>query len=95
MCMLLKAQQLELDKGQWTDSKSGKEQVKALYCSPAYLLLCREHHEKNKNLEETQVRKTIYVGDMNILSHPNDKHQNDRRNIVIKVPLDESIMFQV
>ena len=37
MCMLLKAQQLELDKGQWTDSKSGKEQVKAIYCCPAYL----------------------------------------------------------
>ena len=37
MCTLLKAQQLELDKGQWTDSKSGKEQVKAIYFPPAYL----------------------------------------------------------
>ena len=32
-----KKQQLELDMEQWTDSKSGKEYVKAIYCHPAYL----------------------------------------------------------
>ena len=32
---------------------------------------------------------------MNNLSYPNDKHRNDRRNIVIKAPLDEnSICFK-
>ena len=30
-------QQLELDMEQWTDSKLGKEYVKAVYCHPAYL----------------------------------------------------------
>ena len=30
-------QQLELDMEQQTDSKSGKEYVKAVYCHPAYL----------------------------------------------------------
>ena len=35
--MLVKKQQLELDMEQQTDSKSGKEYVKAVYCHPAYL----------------------------------------------------------
>ena len=33
----LKKQQLELDMEQQTDSKLGKEYVKAVYCHPAYL----------------------------------------------------------
>ena len=90
--MLVKVPQLELDMGQWTDSKSGKEQVKAIYCCPAYLTSVQRTPWKNKNLDEAQVRNKIYVGDMNNLSYPNDKHWNDRRNIVIKAPLDESII---
>ena len=35
--MKVKKQQLELDMGQQTDSKLGKEYVKAVYCHPAYL----------------------------------------------------------
>ena len=35
--MQVKKQQLELDMEQQTDSKSGKEYVKAAYCHPAYL----------------------------------------------------------
>ena len=31
---------------QQTGSKSGKEYIKAVYCHPAYLTLCRVHHEK-------------------------------------------------
>jgi len=30
-------QQLELDMEQWTDSKLGKEYVKAVHCHPVYL----------------------------------------------------------
>ena len=37
MCMQVKKQQLELDMGQQTGSKSGKEYVKAVYCHLAYL----------------------------------------------------------
>ena len=37
ICMQVKKQQLELDMEQQTDSKSGKEHVKAVYCHPAYL----------------------------------------------------------
>ena len=35
--MQVRKQQLELDMGQQTGSKSGKEYVKAVYCHPAYL----------------------------------------------------------
>ena len=35
--MQVKKQQLELDMKQQTDSKLGKEYVKAVYCHPAYL----------------------------------------------------------
>ena len=35
--MQVKKQQLELDMGQQTGSKSEKEYVKAVYCHPAYL----------------------------------------------------------
>ena len=35
--MQVKKQQLEPDTEQWTGSKLGKENVKAVYCHPAYL----------------------------------------------------------
>ena len=36
--MQVKKQQLEPDTEQWTGSKLGKENVKAIYCHPAYLI---------------------------------------------------------
>ena len=36
--MQVKKQQLELYMKQQTDSKSGKEYIKAIYCHPAYLI---------------------------------------------------------
>ena len=44
--MKVREQQLELDMEQQTDSKKEKEYVKVVYCYPAYLLICRVHHEK-------------------------------------------------
>ena len=44
--MQVRKQQLELDMEQQTGSKQEKEYVKAVYCNPAYLLICREHHVK-------------------------------------------------
>ena len=35
--MQIKKQQFESDMEQWTDSKLGKEYIKAVYCHPAYL----------------------------------------------------------
>ena len=37
ICVQVRKQQLELDLEQRTDSKSGKEYVKAVYCHPAYV----------------------------------------------------------
>ena len=37
ICMQVKKQQSEPDMEQWTGSKSGKEDVKAVYSHPAYL----------------------------------------------------------
>ena len=36
-CVQVKKQQLDLDMEQWTESKLGKEYIKAVYCHPAYL----------------------------------------------------------
>ena len=36
--MQINKQQLELNMEQWTGSKVGKENVKAVYCHPAYLI---------------------------------------------------------
>ena len=37
ICMQVKKPQLELDTEQQTGSKLGKEDIKAVYCHPAYL----------------------------------------------------------
>ena len=70
--MLWKVKQLEIDTGQWTDSKSGKEKVKAIYCCPVYITSVQRTLRKNKNLDKAQVRNKIYVEDMNNLTYPND-----------------------
>ena len=48
--MQVKKQQLELDMEQWTGSKLGKENVKAIYCHPAYLTSM----QWNARLDESQ-----------------------------------------
>ena len=35
--MYVKKQQLEVEMEQWTGSKLGKDYIKAVYCTPAYL----------------------------------------------------------
>ena len=37
ICMLVKKEQLKVDMEQQTDSKSGEEYVKAVYCNRAYI----------------------------------------------------------
>ena len=49
--MQVRKQQLELDMGQWTGSKSGKEYVKALYCDPAYLTYMQSAAAAVKSLQ--------------------------------------------
>ena len=71
--MQVKKQQLELDMEQQTDSKSGKEYVKAVYCHPAYLTyMQRISHEmpgwmKHK-LETRLPGETPITSDMQMTS---------------------------
>ena len=46
--MQVKKQQLELNMEQQTGSKLEMEYVKVVYCHPAYLIICRVHHEKHQ-----------------------------------------------
>ena len=49
--MQVKKQQLEPDMEQWTGPKLGKENVKAVYCHPAYLTYMF-HIMQNARLDE-------------------------------------------
>ena len=42
----VRKQQLELDMNQQTGPNQEKEYIKAVYCHPACLIICRVHHEK-------------------------------------------------
>ena len=53
--MQVKKQQLELDMGQRTGSKLGKEYIKAVYCHPAFFNLYSEYIMRNAGLDEAQV----------------------------------------
>ena len=46
ICMQVKKQQLEPDMEQRTGSKLGKVYIKAVYCHPAFKLICQIHHAK-------------------------------------------------
>ena len=71
--MQVKKQQLELDMEQWTDSKSGKEYVKAVYCYLAYLTkLYAECIMRNVGLEEAQAEIKISGRNINNLRYSDD-----------------------
>ena len=68
ICMQVKKQQLELDMEQWTDTKSGNEYVKAVYCYLAYLTkLYAECIMRNVGLEEAQAEIKISGRNINNL----------------------------
>ena len=52
--MQVRKQQLELDVEQWTGSKLGKENIKAVYCHPVYLTYYAEYIMQNARLDEAQ-----------------------------------------
>ena len=56
---------------QWTGSKLGKEYIKAVYCCPAYLRICRIHHAKCR-LDEAQSGIKIAGRNINNLRYAND-----------------------
>ena len=70
--MQIKMQQLELDMEQQTDSKSGKEYIKAVYCHPALFNLYAEYIMRNAGLEETQAGIKIARRNINNLRYADD-----------------------
>ena len=70
--MQVKKQQLEPDKEQQTDSKLGKEYVKAVYCHPAYLIYvqitsCEIPGWMNHKLESRLAGEISTISDMQMI----------------------------
>ena len=61
----------ELDMGQMTSSKLGKESVKAVYCHPTYVLYA-EYIMRNAGLDESQATIKIARKNINRLRYADD-----------------------
>ena len=77
-----KKRQFELDLEQWTGSKLGKEQVKAVFCQAAYLT--------NAGLDEAQVGIKIAGRNISNLRYADDatvmaKSEEDLKSLLMKV----------
>jgi len=80
---------LEPDVEQRTASILGKEYVKAVYCHPAYLLICRIHHAKCW-LDEAQDGIKISGRNINNLRYADDttltaESEEELRSLLMKV----------
>ena len=65
--MQVKKQQLELDMKQQTDSKLGKEYVKAVYCHPAYLTYIQSTSRKMLGWMKHKLESRL-LGELSITS---------------------------
>ena len=70
--MQVRKQQLELDMEQQTDSKLGKEYIKAVYCHPGPFNLYTEYIMRNAGLDETQAGIKIARKNINNLRYADD-----------------------
>ena len=87
--MQVKKKQLELDIGQQTGSKSGKEYIKAVYCHHAYLAYLQTTSCEMPGLEEHTLESRL-PGEISITSDMQitpPLRQKAKKN---KKPLDES-----
>ena len=89
ICMQVRKQQLEPDMEHQTDSKSGKEYIKAIYCHHAYLIYIQstswETLDWMKHKLESRLPGEISItSDMQMTSHYGRKQKRT------KEPLDES-----
>ena len=87
--MQVRKQQLELDMKQQTGSKQEKEDVKAVYCHPAYFLFV-EYIMSNTGLEETQAGIKIAWRNINNLRYADDTTLMAESEEELKKPLDDS-----
>ena len=83
--MQVKKQQLELDIKQQTDTKLGKEPVKAVYCNPAYLYA--EYIMRNAGLEEAQAGIKIAGRNISNLRYADDTTLMSESEEELKSPL--------
>ena len=88
--MQIKMQQLELDMEQQTDSKSGKEYIKAIYYHPALFNLYTECIMRNAGLEETQAGIKIARRNINNLRYADDttlmaESKEELKSLLMKV----------
>ena len=68
--MQVKKKQLEPEMEQWTESKLGKEYIKAVYCPSAYLTYMYIRH--NAGLDEAQAGIKIAQRNINNLRYAGD-----------------------
>ena len=75
---------------QQTDSKLGKEYIKAVYCHPAYLTYMQSTSWENAGLEETQAGIKIARRNINNLRYADDttlmaESEEELRSLLMKV----------
>ena len=86
--MQVKKQQLQPDMKQWTDSKLGKEDIKAVYCHPAYLTYMQSTYiMKNARLNEAQAGIKISGRNINNLKYADDTTLMAEREEELKILL--------
>ena len=86
--MQVKKQQLEPDMKQQTDSKQGKEYIKAIYCHPAYLTSMQSM--RNAGLDEAQAAIEIARRNINNLRYADDTTLRAESKEELKSLFDES-----
>ena len=87
--MQVKKQQLKPDMDQQTDSKLGKEYVKAVHCHPAYLTYMQSY-KRNTGLAEAQAGIKIAGRNINNLRYADDTTFMAESEEELKKPVDES-----
>ena len=87
--MQIKKQQLELDIGQQTGSKLGKEYIKAVYCHPVYLTYMQSTSCKMLEWVKHKLESRL-LGEISITSDKQMTPHYGRKRRRTKEPLDES-----
>ena len=89
--MQVRKQQLELDMEQQTGSKLGKENIKAVYCHPAYLTYA-EYIMRNAGLDEAQAGTKIAGRNINNLTYADNTtlmaESEELKSLLMKVKED-------
>jgi len=88
--MQVKKQQLELDMEQLTHSKSGKEEVKAVYCLPTYLTYMQSTSWKMLDWIKAQFGIKIASRNINNLRYADDttlmaESEEELKSLLVKV----------